>query len=126
MGIVFGPYLLMGDELGRATDIDRLLASSGLYIPIFTLIGNNSFFNCFTDFRWKMSPKMGDFEFSWISRLDRVGFANCLDLHMHHYSCATVSASNFQVLQFAVVDALRPQEALSAFWLAHLVENVRF
>ena len=43
-----------------------------------------------------MSPKIGDFEFSWISRRDRVGFANCLDLYMNH--CATVSAFNFQVL----------------------------
>ena len=33
----------MGDELGSATDIDRLLVSSGLSTPIFTLIGNNDF-----------------------------------------------------------------------------------
>ena len=43
-----------------------------------------------------MSPKIGDLELSWISRRDRVGFPKCLDLHMH--CCATVSASNFQVL----------------------------
>ena len=33
----------MGDELGSATGIDRLLVSSGLSIPIFALIGNNDF-----------------------------------------------------------------------------------
>ena len=32
-------YLVMGHELGSATDIDRLLVSSGLSTPIFTLIG---------------------------------------------------------------------------------------
>ena len=36
-------YRLMRDELGSATGIDRLVASSGLSIPIFTLIGNNYF-----------------------------------------------------------------------------------
>ena len=41
-------------------------------------------------------PKIGDFELSWIFRRDRVGFANCLYLRMHH--CATVSAVNFHVL----------------------------
>ena len=46
--------------------------------------------------RPKMSPKIGNFEFYWISRRVRVGFSNCFDLHMHYY--ATVSASNFQVL----------------------------
>ena len=36
-------FFLMGDELGSATDIDRLLlvASSGPSTPIFTLIGND-------------------------------------------------------------------------------------
>ena len=54
---------LMGDELGSATDIDRLLASSGLSTPIFALIGNDDFWSCHTDFRPKMSPKIGNFEF---------------------------------------------------------------
>ena len=48
--------------------------------PIFTLIGNNDFWSCHTDFGPKMSPKIGKFESSWISRRDRVGFSNCLDL----------------------------------------------
>ena len=38
-----------------------------------------------------MSPKNGDFEFSWISRRVRVAFWNCLGLHLHY--CATVSDS---------------------------------
>ena len=87
----------MGDELSSATDIDRLLVSPGLPTPIFTLIGNDDFFSCLTDFRPKMSPKIDDFEFSWISRRERVGFPNCSDLHMHYY-CAAFSASKFQVL----------------------------
>ena len=33
----------MGDELGSATDIVRLLVSSGLSTPICTLIGNDDF-----------------------------------------------------------------------------------
>ena len=43
-----------------------------------------------------MSQKNASF-WAWMSRQDRVGFSNCLDLHMH-YCCAAVSASNFQVL----------------------------
>ena len=82
----------MGDELGRATVIDRLLVSSGLFTPIFTLIGNDNF-GAHTDLRTIMSPKNHYFEFSSISRRDRVGFPNCLDLHMNH--CATASTSNF-------------------------------
>ena len=86
----------MGDELGGATDIDCLLASSGLSTPTFNLIGKDVFFSCHTDFRPNMSPKNGNFELSWISRRDRVAYPNFLDLNMHY--CATVSASNFQVL----------------------------
>ena len=41
-------------------------------------------------------PEILDFEFYWKSPRDRIGFVNCLDLHMYH--CATVNASNFQVL----------------------------
>ena len=33
----------MGDELSNAADIDRLLVSSGLPTPIFTLIENDDF-----------------------------------------------------------------------------------
>ena len=58
----------MGDKPGSATDIDRLLVSSGLYTPIFTLIGSDHFWSYHTDCRPKMSPKNGNVEFSWISR----------------------------------------------------------
>ena len=57
---VFGSYLLVSDELGSATGIDRLLVSSGLLsTPIFTLIENDDFWSCHTDFGPKMSPKNG-------------------------------------------------------------------
>ena len=46
----FGLYLVMGDELGSATDIDRLLVSSGLSTPYFTLIGKDDFWSCHTRF----------------------------------------------------------------------------
>ena len=47
----------MGDELGRATDKDRLLVFSGLSTPIFTLIRNDDFWNCQTGFKQKISLK---------------------------------------------------------------------
>ena len=84
----------MGNESGRATDIDRLLVYPGLPTPILTLTENDDFWGCPTDFWSKFRQKNGDnFEFSWISRQDRVGFPNCLDLHIH--CCATVNAANF-------------------------------
>ena len=55
MGIAAMPLLLitcemyitlMGDEFGRATDIDRLLAFSELSTPNLTVIGNNDFWSC--------------------------------------------------------------------------------
>ena len=75
----------MGDELGNAADIDRLLVASGLQLstPIFTLIGNDDFWSCRTDLRPKISPKIDNFEFSGISRRDRGGFPNCLKLHIY-------------------------------------------
>ena len=86
----------MGDELGSATDIDRLLVLSGLSTPNFTFMGNDEFWTCYSDFMLKCPQKNGTLEFSWISRRDRVGFSKCLALHVHY--CARVSASNFQVL----------------------------
>ena len=102
--IVLGPYLLRGDEMGSATDIDRLIvSSSGLYTNFhLTWSGTTDFWSCHTDFKPKMPSKVGsfvrNFELSWISRRYRVGFPNCLDLHICTKYCATVSASNFQVL----------------------------
>ena len=43
-----------------------------------------------------MSPKLGNFEFSRVSRRDRVGFSNRLDLHMHQ--CGPIFKSKFQWL----------------------------
>ena len=51
---------MIGDELGNATDIDRLLVYSRLSTPIFTLIVNDDFWGCHADFRPKMSPKIGN------------------------------------------------------------------
>ena len=49
-GIILLWYLLMGDALGAATYIDRLLVPSALLsTPIFTLIGNDYFFSCHTN-----------------------------------------------------------------------------
>ena len=61
---------MMGHELRSATDIDRLLVPSGLSTPIFTVIVKDVFWSCHrpADFRPKMSPKIGDFEFSCMSR----------------------------------------------------------
>ena len=43
------PYLLMGDELGSATDIDFLLVPLAPSTPKFTLIGNADFWSCHKD-----------------------------------------------------------------------------
>ena len=80
----------MGDEMGSATDNDSLLASAGPSTPIFTLIGNDDFWSCQVDFAPRMSPKIGDFEFSWLSRRDRVGFSKL-------FGPAYALACNFQV-----------------------------
>ena len=48
VGTVFGSYLMMGHELGSATDINRLLVSSALSTPIFTLLGKDDFWSCHT------------------------------------------------------------------------------
>ena len=45
--VVIRSYLLMGDELGNETDIDRLLMSSGWSTPSFTLM--DDFWSCHTD-----------------------------------------------------------------------------
>ena len=98
IGIVFWSYLFDGWRIGRCNwhrSSPCLLVSSELSTPIFPLIVNDDFWSGHIDFGPKMSPKIGKFGFPWISRRDRVGFPNCLDLHMHY--CATVSASKFQV-----------------------------
>ena len=42
----FFGHVLVGDELGSATDIDRLLVSSGPSTPIFTSIHRDNFLSC--------------------------------------------------------------------------------
>ena len=67
-----------------------------------------------------MSPKNGDFEFSWISRRVRVAFWNCLGLHLHY--CATVSDSfQFSCPNMQWLARLDFKNPISAFWLAKLV-----
>ena len=54
----------MGDELGSATDIDRLFVSSGRSTLVFALVGNDDFWSCHVlDFRAKYRQKKGSFEF---------------------------------------------------------------
>ena len=56
----------MGDELGSATDIDRLLVSSGLFTPHATLIGNDYFWSCRAEFMPKCRQTFGAFEVSTV------------------------------------------------------------
>ena len=67
-----------------ATDIDRLLVSSKLSTPIFTLFGNDVFFFTVIQILAKNVAKKY-LVFSWISRRDRVGLSNCLD-DLHEYA----------------------------------------
>ena len=48
----------MGDELGNATDIDRLLVSRGRSTQKFTLIGNEDFWSSHADVRRKCHQEM--------------------------------------------------------------------
>ena len=119
-----GSYLLMGDELGSATGIDRLVASSGLSIPIFTLNGKIDFLIFYTDFEWKMSPKNWRFwvvldvstRSSRIRKLFGPAYAPLFD-----GQCVQFASFNF-----ALVDENRLQAALSAFWLVQLVQESCF
>ena len=52
---------MIGDELGSATDADRLLISSGLSNTNFCLDRQHDFWSCHTDFTPKSSPKNGNF-----------------------------------------------------------------
>ena len=58
---------------------------SGLPTPNFHVVeGIWQFLSCHADFRTNTPPKMSNSEISWISRRDRVGFSNCLDLFYHY------------------------------------------
>ena len=86
----------MGDELGCATDIGRLLVYSGLSTQFFTLIGNDNFWICHRDFMPKCPQNIGTF---WVF-LD-ISAKSRLILKMFGLAgklLARVSASNFQVL----------------------------
>ena len=85
----------MGNELGNANYVDRLLVSSALYTN-FHLDRERLFLELSYEFRIKILHRNVTFEISRTSRRDRVEFSNCLDLHMQYW--ATVSVSNFQVL----------------------------
>ena len=94
---IFSSYLLIDDELGSATDrsspcLQGRLRQCSPWSGTTTLELSYRFY---IGQKRRQKTKNGNFELSWISRRDRVGFSNCLDLHMHY--CATVSASNFQV-----------------------------
>lgn len=74
----------MGGEVGSAFDIVCLLVSSGLSTPNLTLIENDGFSSCHTDFMPKSRRKLVLLSFPWY--LDEIGSV---------WAC---SASNFQVL----------------------------
>ena len=103
-GIVLLLHLLMGNALDNATYIDRLLVSySNVYINCHLSIGNDHFWSCHVNLASNMSVKKTKtkhvtFEALRISRRDRAGFSKCSDPHVYALLCATVSASNFQVL----------------------------
>ena len=86
----------MGGELGNQTYID-LLESSALFPPNFTLIGKD---DIYTNLLWKIWC----FEFSRISRRDRVGKEKKKKMIFFIYffvkvqCCVRVRASIFQVL----------------------------
>ena len=115
-------------ELGSATDIYRLLVSSGLSTPIFTLIGNDDSWSCKTDVfvGQKCLQKLitlsslgylGEFESDsptvWTAYY--VLGTNALRVLRHG------QRFKFPSPKFAVVDEIRLPEAVSAFWLAQLV-----
>ena len=103
----------MGDDLGSATDIDRLLVSEGLlYTPIFTLIGNDDFWSCHTDsVGFSNVPVFLHISARWSLILKLFWPA----YHMHYY--ATLSASNFQVL-ICSGDEIRLSRTSTRFWVA--------
>ena len=115
----FWSDLVMGHELGSATDIDRLLVSSGLSTPIFSLIGNDDFWSCHTDCRPKLLPKKKQFRlFLDISaRLSRIpNMFGPAHAKVCHGQCFQFSSPNLQWLT-----RFDFKEPLSALWLAQLV-----
>ena len=103
----------MGDELGSATGIDRLLVSSGLSTPIFTLIKNDDFGAVMQILGQNCRQKLVIFSFFGYLGEIVSDFPNCVDLCI----CTIVPRSVLPIFksQFAVVDELRLQEAFIRF-----------
>ena len=95
----------MGDELGSATGIDRLLVSSGLSTPIFTLIKNDDFGAVMQILGQNCRQKLVIFSFFGYLGEIVSDFPNCVDLCI----CTIVPRSVLPIFksQFAVVDELR-------------------
>ena len=112
----------MVDELGRATDMDRLLVSSGLSTPIFTL-SRTTIFGAVTHILVrKYRQKIVSFIF-----LGYLGEIESDSQTVWSCICTFVPRSvlpNSKSL-FAVVDEIRLL-GLSSFWLAQLVLLFRF
>ena len=119
VGTVFWSSMLMGDELGCATDIDRHCVFRAVYTS-FHLDRERRLSELSWDFFLSKMPPKNDFFclFSWGSRRDRVGISKCLDPHMHYGT--TVSASNFQVLRYSGWRGWTLRTC-RFFWLAQLV-----
>ena len=95
-GITLWSYLIMSDELGSALISFVSLRFQDCRHPLSPWSGRTILGAVIQLLHQKCRQKNDNFEFSCMSRRDRVRFRNCLDLHTH--CCATVSASNFQVL----------------------------
>ena len=94
-------YLLIGDEVGSATDIDRLFVSSGPFCTWYTnfhlLIGNDDFWSFHTGFRPEISPKKCNLSFlGYLGEIvsDSQTVWTCIYMHICTIVCATVSASS--------------------------------
>ena len=125
-------YLLIGDELGSATDIGRLLESSASKAtPTFPLTGNDDFWSCHTYILHILGQKCRQ-KLVLSSLRGYLGenesdSPNCLDLHTSNYCCATVSVSQFRNPNLQWLTRFDFNTfTLSAFWLAQLVSHIRF
>ena len=97
----FWSYLVMGHELGSATDIDCLLCLQECLHHCSPWSGKTIFGAVIHICRPKMSPKIGNFEFSWIFRRVRVGFSKLFGpayALLYHAQCFQFSSPNLQCL----------------------------
>lgn len=91
-GIEVWWYLLMGVELGNATFI---ALSSPLCLSVFSTFSQVQFWSKTTFFFTKCVSKKMFYEFSRISRWDRVGNKNTYIFHLNSDDGVRVSAPNF-------------------------------